>query len=79
MTPINIHSQPCACPPDFCAHFGCATACVHRLPGVVRTDLCPVCAPGHTWHQDGACLKCRALAEPAAPCSCWFCTDLGPK
>lgn len=70
---IDIRSEPCQCPPDYCGAWGCATVCVHRLTGEVRTQFCPVCAPGHTWHQNGVCLRCRDNAEPPSSCACWFC------
>jgi hypothetical protein len=62
---IEIHSSPCACPPDYCAHFVEPPAhCINRLDGEVMTRHCEVCNPGGsgaTWHQNGQCLKCRAI------------------
>lgn len=59
MTPIQ--NELCQCPPGECLHFvEPASACINRVARA-RTAHCETCHPGgtgHTWHQDGACLRC---------------------
>ena len=61
---INILADICACPPGECAAMWGGDDrghCVNRLPGDVRTLPCAACGAS-SWHQDGECLRCRAIA-----------------
>jgi len=63
---MSAPQTPCACPPGKCdAQFGLDDrgGCIYRLEGDVQPAPCPVCRNGATWHQDGSCLRCRAIAE----------------
>jgi hypothetical protein len=62
----EILASPCDCAPGQCARFCDPDECVMRLSGDVRTAPCAVCHPdgrGATWHQDGACLRCRHMEK----------------
>lgn len=64
--PINIRNEPCQCPKGECMHF-CSNdeACINRLSGDVRTLECSKCG-SFTWHQNGACLRCRTIEKEHA-------------
>ncbi len=54
----SIKNVPCDCPPGKCAEFVEPDAdCINRLSGDVRTTRCEKCG-AHTWHQNGACVRC---------------------
>jgi len=63
MSVPEIQSDPCDCRPGTCAEMwgdDDRGHCINRLSGDVRVLGCGVCM-SHTWHQDGACVRCRAL------------------
>lgn len=66
MAEINIHNEPCNCPPGQCAEMiERDENCINRLSGDVRTINCETCG-AHTWHQNSRCLRCRPFDAAAA-------------
>ena len=60
----------CTCPPGGCAEFvEPRSDCAFSRDGTLTMDPCGVCAGpgGHTtWHLDGTCLRCEAIAAALA-------------
>lgn len=61
MTFPTLHNEPCDCPKGWCEHFlHDDSKCINRLPDA-SVKACGICL-SMTWHSNGECLRCRALA-----------------